>query len=77
MKPTKREWIDAYLNGLEANGYCGRVQITLEWNKGGISRLGVMRQDHVGDALPRFLVSAGDLPDDAIELPAGVSIKRG
>lgn len=50
-RPSKREWINAYLDGLEGNRYSGRVSLTLEWNKGGLSRLVVMRQDPVSEGV--------------------------
>jgi hypothetical protein len=45
-RPTKREWIAAYLADLEKTGYSGRVQITLEFNKGGITKLVPLKQEN-------------------------------
>jgi len=44
-RPTKREWIAAYLLGLEKSGYTGRVELILDFNKGGITRLIPMKQE--------------------------------
>jgi hypothetical protein len=41
----KREWVNAYLAGLEQSAYTGRVQITLEFNKGGISKVTPLREE--------------------------------
>lgn len=38
-RPSKREWIEQYLLVLEKSGYTGRVELTLDFNKGGITRL--------------------------------------
>jgi hypothetical protein len=44
-RTTKREWIEAFLLGLEKSGYTGRVELTLEFNKGGITRLTPLKQE--------------------------------
>jgi hypothetical protein len=47
MITPKRLWIEEYLNGLARSQYTGRVVLTLEYNKGGITRLTTMREDAV------------------------------
>jgi len=47
-RPTKREWIAAYLAGLEKTGYSGRVQLTIEFNNGGISKATTLREEELG-----------------------------
>ena len=44
-KPTKREWVKAYLDGLERSEFTGFVDLRLTFNGGGISRVIPMRQD--------------------------------
>jgi len=39
------EAVVAYLRNLEKEEFTGRVELTLDFNKGGISRLQVMRAD--------------------------------
>lgn len=51
-RPSKREWINAYVAGLEQIGYTGRVVITLDFNKGGIARATPMREEEIGPAKP-------------------------
>lgn len=46
-RPTKREWIAAYLLGLEKSGYSGRVELTIEFNHGGITRVVPMKQEEI------------------------------
>jgi hypothetical protein len=46
MRPTtQREWIAAFLLGLEKSGYTGRVELTIDLNHGGITRLIPMKQE--------------------------------
>lgn len=54
-RPSKREWIEQYLLGLEKSGYTGRVELTIDFNKGGITRLMPMQQPReLEDLLQRF-----------------------
>jgi len=42
---AKREWLEEWLHGLEKSSFTGRIDITIDMNKGGITRLIPMRQE--------------------------------
>ena len=50
--PSKREWIEAFLDGLQESGYTGFVDLRLTYNGGGISRVIPMKQEPVDLTAP-------------------------
>lgn len=45
MRPSREEWIAAFLAGLKREAYSGRVELTIDFNKGGITRVVPMKQE--------------------------------
>lgn len=38
-KSSKKKWINEWIDGLEHGGHTGQVQLTLHFNRGGITRV--------------------------------------
>lgn len=43
--PTKREWLDAYLDGLAREGYTGEVIILAHMNRGEVTKVRPLVED--------------------------------
>jgi len=51
--PTKREWLTAWLDGLEHTAFTGTVSLTLRLERGSIARLTVKEDRAEGIGLRR------------------------
>lgn len=38
-KPTKRQWLESWLDGMAADAHTGKVVVEIHFNRGGITRL--------------------------------------
>ena len=53
QKPTKREWLKAYMDGLERSRYTGSVDIRLTYRNGDIALLiPTVKPDAVPERVP-------------------------
>lgn len=43
--PSKREWLEAYVDGLEREGYTGEVMILAHFNRGELTKVRVLTED--------------------------------
>lgn len=44
-RPSKREWLEAFINGLERSQYTGEVLVIAHFNKGELTKVRPLTED--------------------------------
>jgi hypothetical protein len=50
-RPTKREWLEAWLNGLEKTAFTGKVLPELHYNLGHLTRIVPLKEEPIAPTL--------------------------